>query len=489
MSNDENVVLNNETTPNTTFDDTVKKPKKNKKLIIIILVALVVLCLGFGGFIFYNGRPKRIVSNVINKLYKDYDKAMNNTLDFDPLKDSYKMEGTLTVDTNIDGFEDLNKEKVGFTLGMDYPNNKIEAGASLTEESKTIVDAMIYIIKDTMYATLGDDYKNAIKLGSDDEISEVFDISELENINISKDDINYIVKAYKNILIDSIDEKDLKKSTDTIEVDGKDVKVNKVTYKINDKNLEKLTKKMIDGMLDDKELLKKLSNIADIDVDDLKDELKEAKKDIEIDEDINMSLNFYTKGVLNTYVGMEFKGEGFSIKSTKIDDDKTDIEIEIESLLTAEINVKESSDEKFDADFKIKAAGETISGSITTTSKETKKDNYKGTFAFSIKYNDYKFKLDMDYTLELNANIADIDTKNAVEYSENDEELNKAINDIADRLQKSNIYSIIEGLSDMYNDTFNNTYDYDYDYDLDDYDLDDYNLDDFNLDDYNFNLN
>ena len=114
MSNDENVVLNNETT--TTPVENATKPKKKGKLLIIILALIAVLGIAFGGFIYYNGRPKKIVANVINKMYKDYDKAMNKSLDFDPLKDSFRMEGNLTVDTNIDGFEDINKEILDIIL-------------------------------------------------------------------------------------------------------------------------------------------------------------------------------------------------------------------------------------------------------------------------------------------------------------------------------------------------------------------------------------
>ena len=482
MSNDENVVLSNETTPTTPVDTTVKKSKKNK-ILLILAVVLVVLGLAFGGFLFYNGRPKKIVTNIINQLYKDYDKAINNTLDFDPLKDAYRIDGNLTIDTNIEGFETLNKEKVGFTIGMDYPNNKIEAGASLTESGDTLVDAMLYIIKDTVYATLGDDYKKTINLGSDDEISEMFNIEELEDINISKDDINYMVKAYKDILIDSIDEKDLTKSTDTIEIDGKDVKVNKVTYKLNSKRLEKLTKNIIQGTIDDKELLKKISNLTDTDVDELKDELKDAKDDVEIAEDVNVTVNFYTKGITNSYVGMEIKfDDDNKMSAIKQNKDETIVKIEADGLII-EIDIKENTDEKFDADFKVKAGGETVSGSLTATSKKTKDDNYKGSLSFSLKYDDYKFKLDLDYKLELNANIANIDTKNAVDYETNTEEIDAVLNKIAEKLQKSNIYSIIEGLEDLYgsNTTYNYDYDYDYDYNLEDYDLD--------LDDYNFNLN
>lgn len=107
---------NNATIENTT--------KNNNKIISLIAVVLVILLILAGGFYYYFSKPSTIVTKLINSAYNKVDNILNNSNDFDIEKDTMLISGDLTIDTDIDGFEDLKDEKFGYTLGLDYENKK-----------------------------------------------------------------------------------------------------------------------------------------------------------------------------------------------------------------------------------------------------------------------------------------------------------------------------------------------------------------------------
>ena len=441
-----------ETSSTNDFADIATKKKSFLPICVVILVAIVI---GIGGFYYYFSTPKKIVTTVINDAYANYDKMINEGMDFNLGKDSFKLKGNLVIDTNVPGFEKLKNDKLNFTLGSDFKNEKLETDASLVEGKTTILDAMIYVINNKTYLSLGDDYKNLIDLGENEGFAEAFDIKD---VDFNKDDINYIVEAYKDILINAIDYSEIEKSSDKIEIDGKDTKVTKLTYKLNSKNLEKLSKNVIDGTLNNDKLLSTIAKLSEIDKKELKEELKDSKKDIKVDEDAKLTLNIYTKGFTNKFAGLDLKADEFEMNVVK-NEDATNIKMEVEGF-KVELNVKEYSTEKADIDFVVTAAGQKIKGSLVATSKNKDKDTNEGSFKFNVKYEDYKFNIDMNYTLEKNAKVADVDTKTAVTSEKAAKDLEKVETKIMTRIQKSNIYEIIEGLSSLYSPTA--TYNYNY---------------------------
>ena len=166
--------------------------KKGNKIIPIAAVVLVVVALFAGGFYYYFNRTDKIVTNVINKAFNKINDSIDEIENFDYNKDTALVNGSLKIDTNIDGLEDLKNEKFDYTFGMDYKNRKLELGAALTENETKIIDALLYFINDKAYVSLKDDYKKIINI--DDEIFNFDDIFKIENVNFNKDDLNYITK-------------------------------------------------------------------------------------------------------------------------------------------------------------------------------------------------------------------------------------------------------------------------------------------------------
>ena len=330
---------------------------------------------------------------------------------------------------------------------------------------------MAYLINDKLYLSLGDDYKDLIAMDNEEyEFDKFINLDGFDSAKFNKEDINFIVKAYKDILIDSIDSDDLEKSSDKIEVDGKETSVTKITYKLDSKRLEKLSKNIIEGTLNNDELLSKLAKMTDTDKKELKENLKESKKNISVPESTKLTLNIYTKGFANSFVGLDLKSDEFTMNIVE-NKDVTNIKLVAEGF-EFNLDVKEYSSEKIDMSFVIKAGGEKVSGSFIVNDKEVNKNTHKGDMKIEVKYNDYKVSIKLDYTIEKAAKVADVNTKKAVSQDEAEDDMEEVMNKIQKRLEKSEIYEIIEGVSEMViptttkaNTSYNyNTYDYDYEY-------------------------
>lgn len=464
--------------------------KKNKKNILLpIIILLVIIAAVCGGLYYYLNNTKRIITKVINGAYDKFEELAYTQNDYDYEKESIIINGDLTLDTNIENLQNLSVEKISYSFGLDYQNKKLEAGIALSEENITLIDAIIYILNDTGYISFKEDYPNIIKLDeSEIDFSEIFNISESK---ISEEDIKFIIKTYKDILIESLDMKDFEKSTTTIKIDNKDTKVNKISYELNEERYQKIIKNMIEKTTENTKLLETISTISEIDVAELKEGLNELKNEVE-DIDLGTSsedkfvINIYTKAITNTFVGIDFDGrDGQKIEIRK-NTDNTSIDIKDE-YETVSVVIKELGTKSYSIDFSIKDETE-VTGNITTSYKEISKNNYEGSVKLTVKNEEKFFTLSSNYTTKIGEQIASINTaevKNSSEITE--EELTELLEKIEIRFENSKIYSVFENLVDLIDDQFNDNYydpdfgydygygyDYNYNYGYEDY----YNYDD-----------
>lgn len=415
--------------------------KKGNKIIPIVAVVLVVVTLFAGGFYYYFNKTDKIVTNVINKAFNKINDSIDEIENFDYNKDTALVNGSLKIDTNIDGLEDLKNEKFDYTFGMDYKNRKLELGAALTENETKIIDALLYFINDKAYVSLKDDYKKIINI--DDEIFNFDDIFKIENVNFNKDDLNYITKEFKKILIDSIEMKKLTKSSSNIKLNGKSTKVTKISYNLNEKNTKKFIENIIDNILDNDELIKKLSKISDMSVSNIEDTLKDAKN-----EDIEAigTLNLYTKGFTNKFAKLELINNNaeFGIINNN---DNTVIYVK-DNDAKLEITVNENTKNKLSIDYLYKESNAKVDGTIKITNKEISESKNEGSIELSVNYDKYKVNLELDYKSEIGASIANFDETNTVKLSEmTPTEIDNLYAKLFNKLIKSNMYEIIKNIS------------------------------------------
>ena len=432
-------------------NDIEEKPKKN---LLIPVIVLLVLVLAVGAVYYYFNNKKKVVKDLINNAYEKFDGlTFNNSVNLDQ---SVLISGDFSINTNIPELKDLNSEKINYILGVDYSNKKMELGASLEENGLKIIDAAMYMLDNNAYISLKDDFDKLIKVPVD-EMEDVFTTSS--SMNLSEEDIKYVVKAYKDILIDSIDSNDLVKSTATITLDGKDTKVTKLTYDMTSQRAAKLVNNIIDGTLNDSKLLDILSNATGTSVEDIKSELSSSKITDTSSSSERVTFDIYTKGFNNSFVGMDING---IIQIRKNSDNVT-----IEAGLGSEkisLVIKSMDDNSCVIELNSSIGGEVIKGSLSITTSEVEKNVIEGSIIFDLNYNGTTFSATSKFNEKIGASIADIDVSNAVDAeSLSDADLNKIEQTLSTKFMNSKLYKLIENFSSSssyssdYNYSFDNT--------------------------------
>ena len=438
-------------------DGVSEKPKKSFVGPIIGIIAVLFIV---GGIYCYFNNKSRTVKSLINNAYEKFDKLTLKD-EFDIEEKSILLSGDLSINTNIPELSDLSGEKLNYTIGLDYLNKKMEMGASLEENGLKIIDAAMYFMDNSAYVSLKDDFDKLIKIDGVD-LGDAFSITN--SANLSQSDIKYLVKAYKDILIDSLNMNDFVKSSATITLNGKDTKVSKLTYDMTSERATKLVNNIIDGTLKDSKLLGILSKVSGSSVDELKSELSSSKITNTSSDNSTITFDIYTKGFNNEFVGMDIQG----IIQIRKNDDSVTIEAGMGSEKIS-LSIKSLSDNSCVIELNSNIPGAEFSGSLSLTSKEVSKDLFEGSIILSLNYEGNTLSITSNYKEEIGANIANVDVSNAVSYEDLTEaDMNKLSESILTKIEGSNLYQIIDNFS------FNSNYDYDYDYD---YDFDDYDLD------------
>ena len=424
---------------------------KPKKGLIFPIVLLLVIALAVGGVYYYFNNKGRIVKSLINDAFEKFDGlTIDNGYNLE--SQSVLISGDLSLNTNISELQDLNGEKLNYSFGLDYPNKKIEIGASLEEDGLNLIEAAMYLLDDTAYISLKDNFDKLIKIESA-ELSDIFSVSN--GLNLSQDDIDYIVKAYKKILIDSIDSRDFDKSSATIVLNGKDTKVTKLTYNLTGAKAQKLVNNIIYETMNDSKLLNILSKASGLSVDELKSQLEMSKIDGLYDDSEMISFDIYTKGFNNSFVGMDIQG---IVKIRKNNDNVT-----IEAGLGVEkvsLVIKSINDDSCVVEFNSNIGGEVIKGNLTLTSKEIEKNVYEGSVVFDLTYGENTFSISNKFNEKIGVSISDVDVSNAVDFeSLSEDDLNRIEESISSKFMNSKLYKLIESLS--YSDYSYDEYDYD----------------------------
>ena len=438
-------------------DEEPQEKKKHSVLpaILIILILLVVAAFCIYKFLF--NKPDKIVKGLINTAYDKFENIIVDTQKYDFENEPIIVNGDLTLDTNIEGLENLKDIKLEYKTGIDSKNKKIEVGGLIKEDNEELLNAAMYLLDNNAYLSLKDIYPSLIKI-NDTEMN--FNFYDLIEKNYTQEDIKFIVKSYKDILIESLDMNDFKASNDKIEIDGKEIKVSKLTYDLNQKNLKKLSDKIIEKTLENEELMSKLTKVTGTSVEQLKSELEESKNEPESESYVlQFTINIYTKPITNEFVGMDILND--SIGNVEIRNSKDKITMNLKSDETSAIyTIKTNGKESITIEYKGMIDDEESTSTMTITSKEIDSKNAEGTLKINVNKGNKTFNISSNYKITAGESFADIDTTNSKFINElTPEEQSQIYLDIMTKLQNSKLYNMINSL-------LSNESNYDYDSDL-----------------------
>ena len=296
----------------------IKPEKKKGSSLPIILIILILL--GVGGYFAYKyffNKPDKVVKGLVNKAYDKFEMPLKK---YNDKTDSVLVDAELSINTNIDGLEDLNGMKFNLTTGIDYKNSKVEVGLAYLENNTKILEGMMYVIDKNAYMVLKDIYPNPLKLNTE-EIN--FEEIASETTTATPEDIEYITKRLKDIFLESLNMNDFKQSSAKITLNGSETKVKKISYTLDEIKTQKLMNNMIDNILKDETLVNKLSAIYNTDSETLKELLEDSKVELsDSTSDETIEIAIYTKGITDDFAGMDIElPNGFKAKWNLENDD------------------------------------------------------------------------------------------------------------------------------------------------------------------------
>lgn len=418
---------------------TITEKNKKSKLPIILIMLLILVIGGYFVYKIFFANKDNVVKGLINGMYDTFEETISKVDKYNFKNESILINGDFAIESNINGLKDLNGIKINYTLGTDLKNKKLEFGAGLEENSKSIIDAMMYILEDEAYISLKDYYKYLIKLeNSDMDFESIFESES----KIKTEDIKFIVKSYKDALIDSLDMNEFIESKDKLEINDKEIDVTKLEYEVTTKKIDKLSRKIVKKILKNKKFISKLSEIFETDEENIKSSLEDYLNSKELDDDTVIgNINIYVTGMNNDFVGMDIKSDNVNIKIRK-DGNETTVDIKSENTNISFTII----DEKDSFTIEIKT-GE-FKGKIILKQKEIDKNNKEGKLEINIDVNGEKLTIKSNYKIKKGSKIANVDLKNAKKIEDiTQEELEEIQNKLEEKLKNSKLYNLINKYS------------------------------------------
>lgn len=459
-----------------TFDIEKVNKKKEKKSPVGLIVILVLLCIAgvasFYAYKYFNVHPTGIVKSVINRSYENFSKSLKeidgNTGDIDIFNEAVRVIGDFQFDDGVT--KGLDKEKIKFDVALDYSNKRAEGMLGLLKNGSTMADAKYYFQNDKMYMGSTTMFDNVYDLG-EYKFDDMFDLSDFENLDMNNvptvDDVDYIVKEFKDILLDSLDEKDMTLSKEDLEIKGKTVKTDKITYKINNSSMEKLKSSMADNVLKNDALISRLAKVTNGDEKEIRESFEEFKSSEVSDDLISGEFILYTTGIDHSLVKAElsdsyekiyitvednvttiaYDGKDVKYEIVMTDNKNTcDVDIKIGGITLVNMTFRENK-AGIDFDYKIDYAGITLDGTIKYTYEPKGKKEGSGEVFFSLNGDvmDEKlaYEIKLDYEIKADDDLEKIDTTKVLkDFTESDIE---KMDEKMDELQESALYGYFGG--------------------------------------------
>ncbi|MEG1990038.1 MAG: hypothetical protein RR144_04115 [Clostridia bacterium] len=296
---------------------------KSKKVIIgiIIIFVLIVITSISTYFVIINNPNFRIKATIgymfeiADNFLKETEKSeiVNAFLDkklvikgkFSP---NIKFSNSFKKTVNLDKLENLiNSSYIETNVNSDIQNKYINANISYNN-----INADVHLNNNDMYLQIKDYYDKYIKLNTkSDELEDVF---KTVSSNIKIEEIRYMMNILKNCIKNSIDEKNITRISTDITIDEEKIDVNKITFKMDNKYMNKLEQSLLNKILNNEKAKQitfklfsnKYKNITEFE-NNINLELEKIKKETTEKNEIVAEYIIYTNGIFNTTVRQELK--------------------------------------------------------------------------------------------------------------------------------------------------------------------------------------
>jgi len=325
--------------------------QKNGGKKVITVVMLLVLLLVFGAIatwyflIFNSANPKVAFYNNLSKVGKNTSALLEKTV----TTQNYMYDKDKVIEAGIrfsgsietDGYdpsielinEILNGEEIYFKEQIDLENDEIYAYLELNENNRKAISGEIYINKDSIIVALKDTIKEQLYMNRNEVPSNMEElnnlIDSLFDLTITDNDYSKYYDLIAKVIKENIKDDQFKKASETITIDGKDVKCEKTSLIMPKEQPKQILIKILEELKNDEDI-KKIPETIDI----LEEQIEMLKE-----EELNLAItiNLYNSGsnVVRMDVIATAYVEDDEIKLSVLADfskeNKIDIEFKMES--------------------------------------------------------------------------------------------------------------------------------------------------------------
>lgn len=378
---------NNQEKLNNEIDEMLIKERKYNSFEPFIIIILLILCfLGLYFILFTKD------SAIINSALTNINNNLTNSLsELNTIKEELNksITGTATLDTTSSLYASLKDFTYDFSLYN--KNNNFYGNIKLSKDDKTINNTYSYLDKNLYIATPL--YYFPIQINNPIKVNP---------LSINYSNLNNNIEVIKNYLTNNI--------TYTSSIKGKEElngeKLNVLTLDFSEYDFNNSIQKILNAIANDSELLKSIAKdigLDEVTVNDLFNTNVSFKG--------NYKIKIYTKGILQTFVGLniynddkeilEYLTDGnttlniYGKKKLSINLSNDKFLIYVDDIKLIDIKSNKNKNDLINLDFQVSNILNNYQGSVVLT----KFDNNKGSFLFSFKdtnNNDVSAEIKMD---------------------------------------------------------------------------------------------
>ena len=378
---------NNQEKLNNEIDEMLIKERKYNSFEPFIIIILLILCFLGLYFILFT-KDSAIINSALTNINNNLTSSLS---ELNTIKEELNkgITGTATLDTTSSLYASLKDFTYDFSLYN--KNNNFYGNIKLSKDDKTINNTYSYLDKNLYIATPL--YYFPIQINNPIKVNP---------LSINYSNLNNNIEVIKNYLTNNITYTSSNKGKE--ELNGE--KLNVLTLDFSEYDFNNSIQKILNAIANDSELLKSIAKnigLDEVTVNDLFNTNVSFKG--------NYKIKIYTKGILQTFVGLniynddkeilEYLTDGnttlniYGKKKLSINLSSDKFLIYVDDIKLIDIKSNKNKNDLINLDFQVSNILNNYQGSVVLT----KFDNNKGSFLFSFKdtnNNDVSAEIKMD---------------------------------------------------------------------------------------------
>lgn len=481
-------VMNNIEQTHVDFSEPKVKKKSKAPLVVALLVLLIAIG-SLGYFVIYPMIQSKFMSNpknVFEATIKENAKNVNAVIENVPIT-NVLYDINVKLNSNVETLSPYAGYTYGIRAGVDVNAKAMEASLYLKDKDNNDYYINTYLKdgKDYYKLSTSDQLLDMGSTMSEAEITDSFAQIEamLSEINVSNEDMQYLVTKVSDLFIESIDEKKLSQEKSTITLNSAKVDVEKNTYIIDKDNYKRTIKFILEGIEKDEKAKKIVTEYIGT-------EISEVIKELDSTDMSNIptiKISIYTAGKKKDVVGYNivaddkevlyyyFDDKGFEFKINDVtlsegvevtaetnidlrvtgvkDGNKTNVSIKVSDEEVASLVVNKWDEKGIDLTYVINVGEDQKINGALKVSTDKGNDYTKTNIVFSIETGADRLSVEVNINASTSAKIADIDTATAVVPS--DVEMNMIMNNFITSLSNTPVGALLGSIGGMYDDDVN----------------------------------